>query len=155
MLFSSFAQESKLDRMTDNQKIKKTEQWFWPNTGSIEGARAAARQGVWAASFVAVVTFGFAIYSRFAAAILNIDIWALVDVFLFCIIAVGIWRVSRIAAVSGLMLYVLERVWMFQTNGQIGGFVAIIIVIMFVNSIRGTFAYHRQSSPEDHSPDAT
>ncbi|MEM1264059.1 MAG: hypothetical protein AAGH76_16800 [Pseudomonadota bacterium] len=129
--------------MTTDSKVKKTENNFWPNTATIDGARSAARQGVWAAGFVATVTTALAIYSRFGEAIVGVDLWALGDVILFGIIGIGIWRLSRVASVLGLGLYIAERVWMFQANGKLGGVLMVLLILMFVNGVRGTFAYHR------------
>ncbi len=75
-----------------------------------------------------------------------IDGWALVDAAIFGIIAWGIYRMSRVAAVAGLVGYSLEKIYMQATLGSKVGsglFVAVIIILAFINAVRGTFAYHR------------
>lgn len=126
---------------------------FWPDTSSPEGARTAARQGVWAAGFVAFVTTAASAYSYFGSEILNINLWGLVDAAIFAAIAIGIWRYSRVAATAGLALYILERVWMFQANGRMPGILTLLLVLMFVNGIRGAIAHHElPAENEDDGP---
>jgi hypothetical protein len=71
--------------------------------------------------------------------------WSFVDVVIFLAIAWGIYRLSRIAAVLGLVVYGLGQVLMWIEIGlQIQGiWLLTLIVFGFINGIRGTFAYHR------------
>ena len=120
----------------------------WPPLNDMESAKKAARQGVWAAGIVAVVTALLAVLAGRGVKVLNIDSWAFVDAALFAIIAFGIHKMSRVAAVAWVCLYVLERLYMWQTNGvKAGGIIMpVILTLAFINSIRGTFTHHRLSS---------
>lgn len=53
---------------------------------------------------------------------------------------------SRVAAVAGLGLYVLEQLLMRLDNpavAPVGLIVAGLIILAFIHGVRGTFAYHR------------
>jgi len=116
-------------------------------------AQKVARQGTWAACFVAGMTTLFAVAS--IAGVLSkdfpIDGWALVDAAIFGIIAWGIYQMSRVAAVAGLVIYCLEKIYMQSVMGTkfaSGLIVAVIIILAFINAIRGTFAYHRMKNAD-------
>jgi len=111
---------------------------LWPEVEDLETARSASRQGMWAAVIVAVLT---AIVAAFG--FLGADASAFIDAVLFGLIAFGIYRVSRVAAVAGLLLFVLERVMMFAQTRQTGGFVSLFLLLAFVHGVRGAFAYRR------------
>jgi hypothetical protein len=73
---------------------------------------------------------------------------AIVGSTIYLAIVFGIHRMSRAAAVLGLLLYLCDRMVMSDRVGLKGwiGLVASIIILMFVNSIRGTVAYRRLTS---------
>ena len=58
-------------------------------------------------------------------------------------IAYGLSRYSRIAAVAGFALFVLEKIYMLVTTKSVFsvGILGVIIALGFWNSIRGAFAY--------------
>ena len=121
--------------------------WFWPTVTTRDEARIAAKQGVWAAGFVAVVTSLVAAYAGATGnAVMGIDAWAFLDAAIFAGIAIGIYRMSRIASVVGLVLYIAERLFMMATSQGAGGIVVVIfLTIAFLNSVRGTFAFHKMA----------
>jgi len=118
---------------------------WWPDVETLQGAKSASRMGVWAAGFVAVVTGLVATVARFTGnAIMGIDAWAFVDAGIFALVAFGIYKMSRFAAVGGLCLYLLERIYMFTINPAPGGLViGVLITLAFLGAVRGTFAYHK------------
>ena len=111
---------------------------FWPSLDTLRGAEQAAKQGFWAAVFCAVVTAAFALLS-----IMGADLSALVDAALFAMVAWGLWNKSRAAAVFGLSLYVLERLYMWSTAGMQNPIIAVLFTLFFINGVRGTFAWKR------------
>jgi len=124
---------------------KKGMSWIWPDVKDLETAKLANRQGVWAASFVSVVT---AVFAALGAAGIQLfeftfDALALIDACIFGVLAFGIYKMSRIASVAGLGLYIIERADMWINYGPKNVIIAGLLVLMFINSIRGTFAYHR------------
>ncbi len=123
---------------------------LWVCIDSVETAREAAKQGMWTAIlvaiFTAVVTVIFMTMGETPEGFPEIDAWAFWDVGLFVAVAWGIHKMSRIAAVAGLGLYVLGQVLIRISMPSIapgGLWVAGLFILGFVNGVRGTFAYHR------------
>lgn len=133
--------------MSDQNQPKASSRYneFWPAIDSPTMARNVARQGVWAASLVAVITT----VMIFVAAGDVVDLppvsaWAFVDVGLFVAIAIGIHKMSRFAAVSGFALYLLGRIYVWSHTGAGNDvFISVLFFLAFLNGIRATFAYHR------------
>jgi hypothetical protein len=118
--------------------------WVWPKITDVRSAKEACRYGFGASLFVAGVTTlvaGISMFSR--SAVMGIDSSAFLDAGAFLVVAWGIHRSSRIAAVSGLVLYLFERVVMWATLGPHNPFTEIPLTLCFINALRGTFAYHR------------
>lgn len=126
---------------------KRYNNWWWPTISDQTSAIEASKSGFWAAVFVAVVTTLFATISLvIQKEILSIDPWAYLDAFLFAVIAWRIRRYSRTFAVAGLVLFVIEKALLVQTQGAKGWPMAIVLLLMFVSGVRGVFAYHRFSN---------
>jgi len=117
--------------------------FWWPDVSTKDQARAAAKGGVAAASLVAVITSAFAVYAIFRDPLAGITPWSFVDAFLFGIIALVIWRMSRVAAVSGLLLYLIEQAVLWSTTGPHTPFMALLFILFFVHAVRATVSYHR------------
>jgi hypothetical protein len=82
------------------------------------------------------------------------DGWALVDAAIFGLIAWGIYRMSRVAAIAGLIFYIAERIAMHIILGRSyvsAIFVTALFLFAFINAVRGTFAYHRLQNAEKSS----
>lgn len=119
---------------------------FWPNVDTPEGAKNAAGYGTAAAIIVAVVTAGFATWALMSRSTVVgfIDAWAYFDAAAFSAVAFGIFKEKRFAAIAGLTLYLLEKAYQIHATGKFPGAVlSIFITIMFLSSVRGTFALHR------------
>ncbi len=119
---------------------------FWPEINSLETAKTAAHQGVWAAVLVAIFNTILILISitMETANTAPISAWGFIDVGIFVAIAIGIYKLSRIAAVIGLSLYLIGRiVLMISVGGNVASALAILFILAFMNSVRGTFAYHR------------
>ncbi|HEY6843774.1 MAG TPA: hypothetical protein VI391_06365 [Thermoanaerobaculia bacterium] len=110
---------------------------WWPDVSTLDEARKAARQGMWGAIFVAVVTAIVAL----AADKLGVQA-SFVDAAIFAVLAGGIAMNSRIAAVATLLLYIAETVYRFTVMGPKGLPLTVVLMLAFINSVRGTFAYH-------------
>jgi hypothetical protein len=69
----------------------------------------------------------------------------LADAIVFAAIAYGISRFSRFAAVAGFVLFLLEKIYAYVTTGTIlgVGVVGVVLLIGFLNGVRGAFAYHK------------
>ncbi len=132
---------------------------FWPDVSTLDDAKWAAKQGVWAALFVAFVTGTVASAALFLHnPILGVGGSGLVDAAIFVAVAYGIHKNSRFAAVSGLVIYLVERMYMLKAGGSRGGGATVMVVFLtlaFVTAIRGTFAYRRLIVPSGRPRNAT
>ncbi len=116
---------------------------LWPSVGDELAAILAARQGFHAAMYCSIVTAVCAVLGGFGFQILGLDLWSLIDAGLIALLAVGIRRMSRTAAVAALLYYVAGRIDLWAEYGLQNPVIAGIFVLMFLSAVRGTFAYHR------------
>ncbi|QKD82272.1 hypothetical protein HPC62_08805 [Thermoleptolyngbya sichuanensis A183] len=126
--------------------------WF-PEIDSIATAHRVARQGVIASLILAGVTTAFAIaatQNTLPSELLELDEvfnpLLFVDALIYGAIAWGIQRMSRIAAIAGLSIYLLSRVLLHLSGmptNLFGMAIVTLISVAFINAIRSTFAYHR------------
>jgi hypothetical protein len=94
--------------------------------------------------FVSGVTGLLALLSAFH--ILDwVDPWSIFDAGLFAVLGLLIRRMSRVAATSALVLYLLERVYAAYVGGwtTTAGVVGAMLFTAFTSGVRGTIAYHR------------
>jgi hypothetical protein len=126
-----------------NQPVR----WYWPTLGNVADAVQASNQGMWAAVFCAAVTGLMATISLFThSGVGGVDPSAYVDAVLFAVIA---WRIrarSKAFAVAGLVLFVIEKIYqiaMHPESLRFGIILAVILLLCFISSVRGNFAYHR------------
>ena len=123
--------------------IYKRAQWIWPSVTDMVSAQKASRQGLWACTWCAGATLFLVVLSVLGVRLFDFDMWALLDVLLFIVIGWGIYKMNRFAAVAGLVLHIIERADMWAEYGPKNPVIALLISLMFINSIRGIFAYHR------------
>jgi cbb3-type cytochrome oxidase subunit 3 len=122
--------------------------WFWPSMQTLQSAHKATRTAFWFALVVAVAT---AIFSILAIGGVQTSIlsspWSLVDAALFGAIAIGLYRYSRVAAVAGLVLYVLNQVWKYMLSEEAfpthWWVMSLAFTLVFLGGVRGAFSYHR------------
>lgn len=119
-------------------------QWvFWPDVSTPAQARSTAAKGAAVAGLIALATLAMSLYSAYGRAGGHWMPSSLVDVGVFLVIAFGIWRLSRVAAVVGLTLYLGERIYLLVTLGHIPSIIAFFVMLFLFHAVRGTFAYHR------------
>jgi len=117
--------------------------WYWEDVSDVSGAEKAMTGGMWAALVVAGITSLVVAMSFAGVKMFGIGASAMLDAAIFAGIAFGIKRKSRFAAVAGLILYILERVYMMQRTGAGGLVMGVVFTLLFINAARGAFAYHR------------
>jgi hypothetical protein len=135
-------------------------QILWPTLDDAESAKKAARQGALFALFIGVGTATIATLNLKGVTYnflgLSTDA-SFLHAAVFLILALFIFRFSRVAAILALALYVFERVDLFQRAYQTAGpargqsFFIILLSPLFVNAVRGTFAYRHLV---DENPEA-
>ena len=126
-------------------------QWWWPEVETREGAERATKQAFWAAVVVAGMTCLFAVLGALGVGFmrgLGFDAWAFLDAALFVVIAFGLRRQSRAAAWAGLLLFGVEKLYLWNRNGVHGLWLAIIIFLAFISGVRGTSALSRMESAQ-------
>jgi hypothetical protein len=125
--------------------------WYWPTIEDESSAEVATKPAVGASLFFAAVTGLIAAFSIVQhRPVLGFNGWSLLDAVLFVVIAWRIKRMSRMWAVLGFLLYLLEVGFNFATNkpGAIG-VLTVIFVLTYIGAIRGTFAFHRYRRTAD------
>ncbi len=126
--------------------------YFWPDIQDSKDANKACASASGASFFVAIIT-GVIAWLQMNG---KINIFpgmsnlAYIDVALFIVIGLGIKFHSRIAALAGLFLFAGERAMMIKAYGfqpsQVTGI--ILFGLLFVNGVRGAFAWHEFKSLE-------
>jgi hypothetical protein len=117
---------------------------FWGKVNTPDEAIELAKSGAAAAFICAAVTAVAALAAMFGYALMpGFNGWALLDAALFAGLGWGVWRLSRIAAILALALYLVERAMMFSQTPSHLGVITVMFIIFFVNGVRGTVAYHR------------
>ena len=123
----------------------------WPKLTSLKEAEQAAHRGAWGcfliAAFTAVVA-GISLWSD--KPVLGIDAEAFVGVLICLIAGWRIWRLSRIWAVLILVIVIIDKLRMIalvlipsSAAGFAGAiFMSVVITVVLIGSVRGTFAYH-------------
>ncbi len=129
----------------------RTNSW-WPDVSTREQARAATKGGIAVCTIIVVLTGALALYSLSGKSLLGITPLSFIDVVLFAAIGFGIWKMSRFAAVAGLVLYLIEQGYQIATVGFRSPIVPLIFILYFVHAIRGTFAYHNLPEPVPDVP---
>ena len=116
--------------------FKNFQAFFWPSIKDMESAKKAAEQGLMAAALYFVLSFGHFLSSEhFIAAGLG--------VLVVTVCGYGARRMSRVAAVAGL-IFVVPGVWGTASQGQTIAMLSMIVIsLLFFNAVRGTFLYHR------------
>ncbi len=118
---------------------------WWPSVADQKGAKKAAKEGAGAAVVVAAITTLFSVLALFDIRLLpGYSAWSFVDAALFALVAWRIYKMSRVWAVVGLLLYIVEFAYTFYLRGISAGiFVGVLILGGFVSGVRGTFALRR------------
>lgn len=130
-------------------KSRKIENGLWPSVSTWQGGEKAAKQGVWAAIFIAALSLALSIYSIRVDKILDDDMAAglLIQGLIFTAVAFGMYKRSRVAAIFGLGWYVLIQAIEAWDGEKFPDIIAILLALMLVTGTRGIFAVHRIPEP--------
>jgi hypothetical protein len=132
-------------------------EWLWPSITTGASARYAVKQGFWAAIVCTVGVAGVVAFNSVAAQPdprIPFGIAALLDATAFATIAVGLSRHSRLAAICGLALYLIEQLYVWSQSRPLSPVFMTMFILVFTNAIRGTFALRRIGAQHDsdHTP---
>ena len=120
--------------------FKNIREFVWPSIKDADSAKKAAEQGLMAAALYFVMSFGFFLSSEhFLAAALGVLVVGACGY--------GARRMSRIAAVAGL-IFLVPGVWGTMAQGQTIAMISMVVIcLLFANAVRGTFLYRRFAKP--------
>jgi lysylphosphatidylglycerol synthetase-like protein (DUF2156 family) len=123
------------------------ESFLLPTIADLKSAQAAGRQGTVMCVLIVMTTVMAALAPLTPgqeAGTTEMIIGTMIVLVIYATFAVMIYKMSRVAAILALLVYVGDRLFMIAQQGVSGqSVVAILVVFAFINSIRGTFAYHR------------
>ena len=70
--------------------------------------------------------------------------WAIASAIVTAGLGYGVYRRSRAAAITLLLLFLVSRIWFYVQTGSLGSpLLSIIFLYCFVEGVRGTLAHHR------------
>lgn len=118
--------------------MRSIQEFCWPAIKDADSAKKAADQGFIAAILFFLNSLQDIFSEHYAAASLGVLIVA--------ICGYGTRRMSRVAAVAGLVFILPGALYSAAAEKSLNAFVLLIICLLFFNSIRGTFAYPKLSS---------
>lgn len=119
---------------------------LWPRIHDAASARTAARFGAVASILYCLGMAAISIYASFGNSALTLGSSGFVyaHIVAFAALAVGIWRLSRGAAIAALVLFLIDEVIVDVSSGGAQGVVFTgIFALLFVNGVRGTMASKR------------
>lgn len=120
--------------------------YFWPSINNTHEANRACGAASGVSFFIAIVTAVIAWLQGTGKINIfpGIGIMAFIDAGLFFCVGIGLCFHSRIAAVLGLVLYFVERVFMIKSYGMNAGQIVSLLIfgVAFLNGVRGAFAWH-------------
>ena len=100
----------------------------------------------WGAAAISVVTtilFTF-FFTRVGLLDRPLVVWAISSALVTALLGYGVYRRSRRAAVTLLVMFLISRIWFYVQTGSLGSpLLSIIFLYCFVEGVRGTLAHHR------------
>jgi hypothetical protein len=128
---------------------------YWPELSTASDAEKAVKAAAFVAFFVAALT-GLASVLTLLSVTRILPGWAIFDALVFGVLGLLILRGSRVAAVLGLILYVIQLVAAIVATGNPAGLiVGLFFTSAFITGVRGTYLLKRlRGSAEDAAPAA-
>jgi len=121
---------------------------LWPEIDDTESAKAASRLGVFGAALFSLGVAGLVTYGllRTHAAVSWASSAAYLDTVIFAVLAFGIFKLWRSAAIAALVLFVAEQALAaIQAHGMVGFVMPILLTLFMISGVRGTVLFHRFS----------
>ena len=114
--------------------------WFWPKVSDRKNAQFAIGEAFYVAVALTVITTMFGTVETLKGTTEGLDAEAFVSALVFAVIAFGIYRKSRFAAISGLVLYLVGRGYAWAKAGPNFGLLRVLVTLAFLHGVRGTIA---------------
>lgn len=126
---------------------------LWPKFTDLESAKRPIRLGAYVSCGLMILSIVLAIkeYPKIDESVANL----ILDATWWAIIAFGIfYKKSRTASIFGLFRFTLAAIVQYITTGTVFAYIAtIIIILIFIGSVRGTFFYHKFTKSSIHRKD--
>ena len=100
----------------------------------------------WGAAAISVVTTTLFTLFFTRAGLLDrpLVVWAISSALVTALLGYGVYRRSRRAAITLLVMFLISRIWFYVQTGSLGSpLLSIIFLYCFVEGVRGTLAHHR------------
>ena len=124
--------------------FKYLQDFFWPAIKDLESAKKAAEQGFMAAILYLILSFGV---------VLSAQPQKLLDILVVALCGyLAKRKQSRIAAVLGALMMAPEVLFSLQGGDMLRVLTACILMLLFVNAVRGTFMYQRYAKAAQPRP---
>jgi predicted RNA-binding Zn-ribbon protein involved in translation (DUF1610 family) len=128
--------------------------WLWPNFYSEKDARDGAKMGVLASGLIAVMT-GAAFSYRYVT---DNDVFGLAGglfvSLVWCVLSYGFFRMSRVASLTALLLFVADKAYTVGIEGKSLG-IASILVLYLVNANRAIYWFKGKRGMQEAKPSET
>ncbi|HTL48294.1 MAG TPA: hypothetical protein VL688_09595 [Verrucomicrobiae bacterium] len=118
-------------------------EYYWPDLQDLAGTKKASDQGAAACFLVggATAIIAFCQSMGYFNIMPGLDSGAYLDAFIFLILGIGTLRKMRIAALAAMVLYFFEAFYTIKLGNRVN-FMMFILIMQFINGVRGTFSYH-------------
>ena len=127
--------------------------WFWPDVSTRKNALSAISEASWVMVGVACLLTPFTFVEFARGWELDERLLGFAEAALLTGIAFGIRQKSRVAAVIGFVLYVIDRVGLWVETGHPGSLViTILVALALLHGVRGTFAFHNFAPISANTP---
>jgi hypothetical protein len=117
--------------------------WFWAKVSDRKNAQFAITEAYLVAAALAVITAILATVELMKGSAEGLGVAGLASALVFGGISFGIYRKSRISAISGLVLYLVGRGYAWVMVGPSAVVLTLLVTLAFLHGVRGTFAYHK------------
>ncbi len=117
--------------------------WFWPKVSDRENAQFAISEAFCVAVALSAIMAMLAAIEVLRTSAESFDAQPFLSPVQYAGLAFGIYRKSRIAAISALALYLVGRGYLWIKAGPYFGVIPVLITLAFLHGVRGTFAYQK------------
>lgn len=117
--------------------------WFWPQVSDRKNAQFAITEAFCVAAALALITALLATVELMKSTSEGTEADAFASALVFGGISFGIYRKSRISAISGLVLYLASHAYAIVKVGSSPGVISLLVALAFLHGVRGTLAYHK------------
>ena len=129
--------------------------WLWPVFHNEKDARDTAKAGVVTCLFIAAVSGGMIAYKSG----IDSDVFGIVGgilvAFIWCFLSYGIYRMSRLASLAALILFVGDRVYAIGIGGRRFVVLVLFFALYLLNAVRATYWFKKKDHQEEILPKTT